>query len=65
MSSLCNRRILNDLKKIEKSKNEHFKVLPNEDNIRYWKGYILPPNDSLYYGLILPFEIFFPKEYPE
>lgn len=64
MSSIAARRILKDLKLIENEQSEHYQVIPSEENIFYWKGFILPPSDSLYYGLILPFSIEFPKDYP-
>ena len=64
MSTQGARRILKDFKIIQNEKSEHFSVSPNEDDIFQWKGYILPPNDSLYFGLILPFEIKFPSDYP-
>ncbi len=64
MSSLATRRILKDIKIIEEEKSDLFSIKPDENNIYKWKGYILPPDDSLYFGLILPFEIEFTKNYP-
>ena len=64
MSSLATRRILKDIKIIESEKSEYFSIKPDENNIYNWKGYITPPDDSLYYGMILPFEIKFTKNYP-
>ncbi len=64
MSSIAARRILKDLKLIENEESEYYKVKPNENNIFHWRGYILPPDESIYHGLILPFEINFSKEYP-
>ena len=64
MSSSALRRILKDFKEIQSQKNPQFKILPYEENIYIWKGYIIPPNDSIYFGLILPLEIEFTNEYP-
>lgn len=64
MSSSSTRRILWDLKSIEEENSSLYKILPNEDNIYEWRGYILPPDDSLYFGMLLPLWINFTKDYP-
>lgn len=64
MSSSSTRRILWDLKAIEEEHSSLYKIVPNEDNIYEWKGYILPPDDSLYFGMMLPLKITFTKDYP-
>ncbi len=64
MSSNTTWRILKDLKEIESEKSDIFRILPNEDNIYEWLGYFLGPEDSYYYGAILPIKVVFPKDYP-
>ena len=64
MSNIAIRRILKDIKIIESQKNDYFSIKPDENNIYNWKGYITPPDDSIYYGMILPFQITFTKNYP-
>ncbi len=65
MSSIASRRILKDLKTLENEDSDYFRAEPSQDNIFYWKGYIMPPEDTLYFGMILPFEIFFEEGYPK
>lgn len=64
MSSTSTRRILKDLKAIEEDRSPLYKIVPNEENIYEWKGIIFPPDDSLYFGMILPLKIIFTKDYP-
>lgn len=64
MSSISTRRILKDYKNLQKENSPLFKAKPNEENIYFWKGYIQPPEDSLYFGYIIPFEIEFEETYP-
>jgi len=65
MSSTASRRILKDLKILEGEDSDYFRAEPSQDNIFYWKGFIMPPEDTLYFGMILPFEIFFEEGYPK
>ena len=64
MSSISARRILKDFKVLETEKSHLYKAKPHEDNIYHWRGYLLPPDDSMYLGYIIPFEIIFEDNYP-
>jgi ubiquitin-protein ligase len=64
MSSYSSRRILKDFDKVQKEKQDLFKVALNEENISEWRGYLMPSDDTLYFGMLIPFRINFPKDYP-
>lgn len=64
MSSYSARRILKDYEKIQNEKQDLFNVQPNEENINEWRGYLMPSDDTMYFGMIIPFRISFPKDYP-
>lgn len=41
-----------------------FKIKPNEEDIYEWRGFLLPSDDSMYFGMIIPFKVIFTKDYP-
>lgn len=58
------RRLMSELKEINKDPNYFFSVLPNEDNFMEWSFIMIGPPDTFYEGGIFEGVLNFPKEYP-
>jgi ubiquitin-conjugating enzyme E2 G1 len=58
------RRLMSELKEINKDPNYFFSVLPNEDNFMEWSFIMIGPPDTFYEGGIFEGILNFPKEYP-
>ena len=61
---LANKRILNELKRVESDPPEGIAVAPEETNIKKWTGYVFGPEDTIWEGGSFYFEMIFPEEYP-
>jgi len=58
------RRLMSELKEINKDPNYFFSVLPNEDNFMEWSFIMIGPPDTFYEGGIFNGILNFPKNYP-
>lgn len=58
------KRLVNELKEIQKDTNYYYSVCPHEDNYMCWDFLIIGPEDTIYEYGIFKGIINFPKEYP-
>ena len=64
MSSGSIKRILADVKKLKRLKEKTYEALPDENNLFYWRGYIIGPEFSAYDGMTILFTLTLDSNYP-
>jgi ubiquitin-protein ligase len=65
MSTTAQRRLLQELQKVRKSKEEGIEAAPNEDNLYQWEAVIYGPLNTIWEGATLRLQIEFDDEYPK
>ena len=64
MSSQSRRRLINDLKRLEKEETSGIFASPQENNIMVWEAVIFGPDDTQWEGGIFKLILEFSEEYP-
>jgi len=61
METNSHKRLLNELKRIEKDPPEGIAVSPCENDIYKWTGYVFGPEETIWEGGCFYFEMLFPE----
>ena len=64
MSSMAERRLIKDLKKLESEQNEGINATPDNDSLFRWNAVIFGPEDTIWEGGIFKLYLEFSEDYP-